>query len=133
MNEPTTEPQKAELTVGETQLYSTHLDASLAHYRKMGFEVVFAYGEPPFYCQIQRDGVPLNLRLIPTLPFDPERVRNESLLSASIVTNDVKQLYLEFAAASVEFHQQLRREPWGARTFIVKDPDGNLVLFAGSG
>jgi hypothetical protein len=23
--------------------------------------------------------------------------------------------------------------PWGARNFIVKDPDGNLVLFAGPG
>jgi hypothetical protein len=25
----------------------------------------------------------------------------------------------------------LRKEPWGAETFIVKDPDGNLLLFAG--
>jgi len=42
----------------------------------------------------------------------------------------VKKLYLEFQAAGVEFFQQLRTEPWGARTFIVADPDGNLVLFA---
>jgi catechol 2,3-dioxygenase-like lactoylglutathione lyase family enzyme len=27
----------------------------------------------------------------------------------------------------------LRTEPWGARTFIVKDPDGNLIAFAGKG
>ena len=25
---------------------------------------------------------------------------------------------------------RLRAEPWGARTFIVADPDGNLILFA---
>jgi len=25
----------------------------------------------------------------------------------------------------------LRKERWGAETFIVKDPDGNLLLFAG--
>jgi hypothetical protein len=25
----------------------------------------------------------------------------------------------------------LKREPWGAHTFIVRDPDGNLLLFAG--
>jgi hypothetical protein len=31
----------------------------------------------------------------------------------------------------VTFAQTLRREPWGAKTFIVKDPDGNLLLFAG--
>jgi uncharacterized glyoxalase superfamily protein PhnB len=33
--------------------------------------------------------------------------------------------------AGVEFHQPLKPEPWGARTFIVRDPDGNLILFAG--
>jgi hypothetical protein len=31
----------------------------------------------------------------------------------------------------VTFAQPLQREPWGAKTFIVKDPDGNLLLFAG--
>jgi hypothetical protein len=25
----------------------------------------------------------------------------------------------------------MKQEPWGARTFIVRDPDGNLLLFAG--
>jgi hypothetical protein len=29
------------------------------------------------------------------------------------------------------FFQTLRREPWGARDFILRDPDGNLLLFAG--
>jgi hypothetical protein len=33
----------------------------------------------------------------------------------------------------VSFHQSLRTEPWGARTFIVQDPDGNLIAFSGSG
>jgi hypothetical protein len=31
----------------------------------------------------------------------------------------------------VPFHQTLKQEPWGATTFIVIDPDGNLILFAG--
>jgi hypothetical protein len=30
----------------------------------------------------------------------------------------------------VEFHQTLKQRPWGARNFIVRDPDGNLLLFA---
>ena len=29
--------------------------------------------------------------------------------------------------------ETLKLMPWGARNFIVKDPDGNLVLFAGPG
>ena len=31
----------------------------------------------------------------------------------------------------VAFFQKLKREPWGARNFIIRDPDGNLLLFAG--
>jgi hypothetical protein len=36
-----------------------------------------------------------------------------------------------FRLPGVTFFQTPRREPWGAKTFIVKDPDGNLLLFAG--
>jgi hypothetical protein len=31
----------------------------------------------------------------------------------------------------VRFSQTLKKEPWGAKTFTVLDPDGNLILFAG--
>ena len=58
----------------------------------------------------------------------------EHLLSASLTvdtTDQIKQLFLSYQAAGVRFHQTLNKEPWGARTFIVLDPDGNLILFAG--
>jgi hypothetical protein len=38
---------------------------------------------------------------------------------------------IEFQAAGVAFRQTLKTEPWGARAFIVEDPDGNLLCFAG--
>jgi uncharacterized glyoxalase superfamily protein PhnB len=57
----------------------------------------------------------------------------EQLLSVSDTVDGVKPLFLEFQAAGVEFRQALKTEPWGARTFVVRDPDGNLVLFAGRG
>ena len=31
----------------------------------------------------------------------------------------------------MSFHQGLKKEPWGVKNFIVRDPDGNLILFAG--
>ncbi|MDA4630674.1 VOC family protein, partial [Escherichia coli] len=58
----------------------------------------------------------------------------EHLLSASIAVDsaaEIKQLFLDFQAAGVSFHQTLKKEPLGARNFIVLDPDGNLILFAG--
>ena len=36
-----------------------------------------------------------------------------------------------YGAKMATLFQTLRKEPWGAETFIVKDPDGNLLLFAG--
>ena len=46
---------------------------------------------------------------------------------------DAKPLFVEYQQAGVEFVQTLQSEPWGARTFMVRDPDGNLLLFAGRG
>ena len=52
-------------------------------------------------------------------------------VSATLTLDDAKPLFLEFQKAGVAFHQTLRTEPWGARTFIVQDLDGNLIAFAG--
>ncbi len=53
-------------------------------------------------------------------------------INESRTANEIKQLFLSYQAAGVSFHQALKKEPWGARTFIVSDPDENLILFAGS-
>ena len=102
--------------------------------QKLGFSVVFVYGEPPFYAQVKRDRGLLNLKHMDSPVIQPELRDRESLLSADLgldTAEEIKQLYLEFQTAGVTFAQTLKREPWGAKTFIVKDPDGNLLLFAG--
>ena len=99
----------------------------------MGFSVAFLYGEPPFYGQVFRDGARLNLRC------SPGPLSTHSFVTASIffrhrsTLDDAKPLFLEYQAAGVPFAQALKTQPWGARTFIVRDPDGNLILFAGRG
>ena len=124
----------ATLAAAEPQLYVRDLVASTEFYSRMlGFSVAFAYGEPPFYGQVVRDGARLNLRQVDGQVIDPVRRDAEQLLAASITLEDAKPLFLEYQKAGVEFAQPLRTEPWGARTFIVRDPDGNLLLFAGRG
>jgi uncharacterized glyoxalase superfamily protein PhnB len=39
-------------------------------------------------------------------------------------------LFLEFESNGVVFRRMLRKQPWGGKNFVVKDPDGNLLLFA---
>jgi catechol 2,3-dioxygenase-like lactoylglutathione lyase family enzyme len=126
---------KATLVAAEPQLFVANIKASLDFFtQKLGFAIVFEYGEPPFYAQVKRDGARLNLRCLHSPVIDPELRDREELLSASMTVDnakEIKQLFLEFQSANVTFFQTLKKQPWGARNFIVKDPDGNLLLFAG--
>jgi len=121
---------KPTLHTAEPQFFVTNIAASCDFYtQKLGFEVAFTYGDPPFYAQVFRDAAKLNLRHVDQSPFRSE-LRGD-LLSASIPLEDAEPLFLEFQAAGVTFAQPLKTEPWGAQTFIVADPDRNLILFAG--
>ncbi|HEY4893394.1 MAG TPA: VOC family protein [Reyranella sp.] len=112
--------------------------AALVFYdQALGFGTEFAYGEPPYYAQVIREQVRLALkhadeRLFEALkPF--RTIKDEEIISASIAVEHAKPLYLEYQAAGVRFHQPLRRETWGAWSFMVEDPDGNIIAFGGRG
>ena len=121
------------LLSAEPQLFVRDLAVASEFYtRKLGFSVAFTYGEPAFYAQVFRDGARLNLRHVDHAVVDPVRRDEDLLTAATIALDDAKPLFLEYHAAGVEIVQPLRTEPWGAQTFIVRDPDGNLLLFAGN-
>lgn len=117
------------------QLFVSDIKASCEFFTdKLGFALDFAYGDPPFYGQVVRDNARLALRLVCEPVFVGDIRQREHLLSASITVDtasEIKRLFLDFQATGVDFHQALKKEPWGARNFIVRDPDANLILFAG--
>lgn len=114
----------------EPQLFVTDMAAAIAYYTdRLGFSLAFSYGEPAFYAQVARGGARLNLRVSDgPIGF---RAAEMDALPATLTVDAAKSLFLEFQQAGASFHQPLRTEPWGARTFIVADPDGNLLCFAG--
>ena len=117
------------------QLFVSDIKASCEFFTdKLSFTLDFAYGNPPFYGQVVRDNARLALRLVCEPVFVGDVRQREHLLSASITVDtasEIKRLFLDFQATGVDFHQALKKEPWGARNFIVRDPDENLILFAG--
>jgi uncharacterized glyoxalase superfamily protein PhnB len=128
-------PSKATIVCAEPQLFVTDIKRSCEFFReKLGFTLVFSYGKPPYYAQVGRDAARLNLRCVER-PVIESTVRDrEELLSVSMTVataDEIKLLFLEFQSAGVTFRQTLKKQPWGAKNFIVKDPDGNLLLFAG--
>jgi catechol 2,3-dioxygenase-like lactoylglutathione lyase family enzyme len=135
IDEPRQATPRPILTSIEAQLFVADIKKSCDFYtKKLGFAVEFIYGDPPYYGQVVRDNARLNLRLVCEPLFVADVRKREHLLSASITvatSNEIKQLFLSYQAAGVSFDQALKKEPWGARTFIVSDPDENLILFAG--
>jgi uncharacterized glyoxalase superfamily protein PhnB len=134
-DEPKPAAPRPILTSIAAQLFVANIKTSCDFYTsKLGFVVDFLYGDPPFYGQVSRDNARLTLRLVFEPVFIGDIRTRERMLSASITVataNEIKQLFLSYQAAGVSFAQPLKKEPWGARTFIVSDPDENLILFAG--
>jgi catechol 2,3-dioxygenase-like lactoylglutathione lyase family enzyme len=128
-------PSKATIIGAEPQLFVTDIQRSCEFFReKLGFSLVFSYGKPPYYAQVGRDAARLNLRCVERAVIESTIREREELLSASMAVataEEIKLLFLEFQSAGAVFHQMLKKQPWGARNFVIKDPDGNLLLFAG--
>ena len=135
--EPATATQPTYLLRATPHLYVVDIDAACAFYaEKLGFKVLFKYGDPAFYGVVVRDGAFLNLRHVDEPLIDNSLRDREQYLTANISLStgqELKQLFAEFEAAGVEFLQPLKKQPWGGLDFIVKDPDGNLIDFGVGG
>ncbi len=122
------------LLSAEPQLFVADVTASCEFYvQRLGFRIVFKYGTPPFYGQVARDGAALNLRCVKVPVIDPGLRDAEQLLSASFTLAsrpELEALADEYKTAAVDFFQVPSVQPWGAINFIVRDLDGNLILFA---
>jgi len=93
------------------ELFIADIKASCDFFtQKLGFSIVFTYGEPPFYAQVKRDRALLNLKCVDYPVIDPALRDRESLLSADMAVDtheELKRLFLEFQAAGITFFQTL--------------------------
>jgi uncharacterized glyoxalase superfamily protein PhnB len=122
--------QPAQLRVARPFVFVRFVASALPYYvDTLGFRVEFAYGSPPFYAEVERDGVRLCLRYTREALIDAERARREDVVVASFEVTDAQALYRELSDRGAVFSQPLRVEPYGARSFVVDDPDGNRLLF----
>lgn len=122
----------ARLLYSEPQLFASDLERALRFFvDKLGFDIAFRYGEPVHYAQVVRDGARLNLRHADRHPLQESKGAEEDILCATITVEGLETLFDELSERGANFHQPLRSENWGAQTFIIRDPDGNLICFAG--
>jgi len=95
--------------------------------RVLGFQKMFAYSADPAtpeprYLGVARDGVWLHLH-----SFKPERA---GMTDAFLWVDDVDGLHAEFAARGAVVQLPPTDQTWGTRETGIRDPDGNVLVFA---
>jgi len=122
--------ERPRVLVARPFVFVRDVRAACAYYTDaLGFALAFDYGSPPFYAEVERDGVRMCIRHTDDPAVDPARARSEHLILASFEVTDAKALYLEFQRSGAAFSQALRSEPYGTRIFVTEDPDGNRIAF----
>ena len=94
--------------------------------RVLGFQKMFAYPPDatagPRYIGVARDGVWLHLQ-----SYKPERA---GMTDAFLWITDVDQLHSEVSARGAIVHMPPTDQTWGTREVGIRDPDGNVMVFA---
>ncbi len=104
--------------------------ASAAYFReRLGFEIDFLHGAPPFYGSVSRGNACLHLRCVHQPNFAELAAREISLILAAIEVSEVDGLFAEFTERGATFTQPPTKQSWGGTDFHVRDLDGNVISF----
>lgn len=107
-----------------------NVSASAAYFRdRLGFEIDFLYGTPPFYGSVSRGDACLHLRFVRQPIFAEVAAREVCPILATVEVSDVQALFMEFQERGAALAQAPTRQDWGGTDFHVRDPDGNVVSF----
>ena len=129
---------RAVINGAEPEVFVADIKASCNFFiDKLGFVLVFTYGEPPFYGQVQRDVARINLRCVEQPVIDPALRDREELLAAALtvataVENQAalsrvsggRRRVLSDAAAAALGREKLHRQGSGRQSADVRRAGG---------
>ena len=124
--------QKAEVGAISPFFIVRDLSGTIAHYRRLGFDLRFAEPrEAPFFAIVGRGGAQIFLKeLGEEVPPMPNARRHPwAAWDGFVYVADPDALAEEFAADGIAFHAPLRDRDDGLRGFEISDPDGYILFF----
>jgi catechol 2,3-dioxygenase-like lactoylglutathione lyase family enzyme len=125
-------PAGLRLTKAMPVVLVSDVQAAAEFYRdQLGFAIDFLHGNPAFYSSVSRDEACIHLRFVHQPVFNADLREREQVISAFVAVANVKGLFTEYETRGMSFVHRLKEEPWGQSSFIVRDPDGNCLCFAG--
>jgi uncharacterized glyoxalase superfamily protein PhnB len=95
------------------------LEQALAFYRQLGFQTTY---QDEAFAIVERDGVDLHLNYFSDAPKGKYSV-------CWIAVTNIDTLYQQYLPTNA-VQSPLEAKPWGLKEFFVRDPFGNLILFA---
>jgi catechol 2,3-dioxygenase-like lactoylglutathione lyase family enzyme len=95
------------------------LEQALAFYRQLGFQTKY---QDETFAIVERDGVDLHLNSSPDPPKGKHSV-------CWIAVPNIDALYQHYQPTNA-VQSPVEAKPWGLKKFFVRDPFGNLILFA---
>jgi len=105
---------------------------TIAHYRRLGFELRFA--EPrdaPFFAIVGRGGAQIFLKALgEEVPPVPNAGRHRfTAWDGFVYVDEPDALAEEYEADGIAFHVPIRNRDDGLRGFEIADPDGYVLFF----
>ena len=106
---------------------SSDIEATLAYYKDvLGFESTWTWDDPPTFGSASMGGVTIMFNLQPELAA---KVKGHQHW---VKVDEVDELYRLHRANGAMVVQDIEDKPWGAREYVVEDPNGYHLRFAGS-
>jgi RimJ/RimL family protein N-acetyltransferase/catechol 2,3-dioxygenase-like lactoylglutathione lyase family enzyme len=96
---------------------------------KLGFQLDFLFGDPPFHAGVSRGEWTGNLVTIQLSQVPPEREIQPSAYLYIFTDNRIDELCAVYRARGVEIVSDPEDEPWGIREFSIRDLDGHRLVF----
>ena len=96
---------------------------------KLGFRSPRMWGDPPTFCICNRDGAEVMLSQVS--PGDSFRHNGDydGRMDAYFWVRDADALHAEFQASGADIVCEPEDKPYDIREFIVRDPDGHILIF----
>lgn len=98
------------------------IDRAVAFYSTIfGFEKTFENGDPVGFVILKRDDAEVHLTLV------RDHMGKTFNVMHLMVAAGVDEIYRRCEAAGARIIKRMRDAPWGLRTFVLADADGNRI------
>lgn len=105
------------------------VQASVEYFvRTLGFDADFVWGDPPVYAGVTSGEVEIYFAKDPATAA---AIRQHALAPDLFLwVRGIDALYAQHTAAGATIAEPLTDKPWGARQYVLRDPNGYHLKFA---